>query len=259
MPHLAVALLAVGDGWYGTVLPVAWTADHLRGALAHPLVVPAITNSLRYAAGATALALVLGGFVAWVAVRARPWGWRALDLAATLPLAIPGVILAFGYLALTARTPGLHWLDPRLGAAGILVIAYAVRRLPYAARAIAAGLGQVPPAAEEAAATLGAGPGTRLYRIVAPLCAASIAAAALLAFSLSMLEVGDSLILAQQRADYPITKVIYELVSLLGAGPAIACAFGLWAMTFLALALAGTALLLGRRLGGNLTGRPTGA
>ena len=64
-----------------------------------------------------------------------------------------------------------------------------------------------------------------------------------------MLEVSDSLMLAQ-RADYfPITKTIYELFQLIGTGRYLAAALGVWAMAFLTVAIAGSSLLIGRKLG----------
>ncbi len=49
-----------------------------------------------------------------------------------------------------------------------------------------------------------------------------------------MLEVSDSLILAQEQSHYPITKAIYSLLSALGNGQFLASALGVWAMLFLA-------------------------
>ena len=72
---------------------------------------------------------------------------------------------------------------------------------------------------------------------------------ALFAFSFSMLEVSDSLILAQKAEFYPITRAIYDLSQILGSGPFIACAFGVWAMLFLAAALAAAGTLLGNKIG----------
>jgi len=74
-------------------------------------------------------------------------------------------------------------------------------------------------------------------------------AGALLAFSFSMLEVSDSLILAQREADYPITKAIYELMQFLGDGRYIASALGVWAMAFLAVTILAANGLLGKKLG----------
>ena len=41
----------------------------------------------------------------------------------------------------------------------------------------------------------------------------------LFAFSFSMLEVSDSLILAQKAEYFPITRAIYDLSQILGSGP----------------------------------------
>ena len=64
-----------------------------------------------------------------------------------------------------------------------------------------------------------------------------------------MLEVSDSLVLAQRQQDYPITKAIYELYQLLGDGRLIASALGVWAMCFLRTAILGASIILGRKLG----------
>jgi iron(III) transport system permease protein len=246
-PHAAVALIAVSGSWYGTVLPESLTLRHVERALAHPSVVPGVINSLIYAGGATLLALVIGTFIAWIGTRWRPRGWQLLDGLAMLPLAIPGVILAFGYLVMVMGIPQLRALfDPVRDPTAILIIAYAVRRLPHVVRAGAAGLAQVPVVYEEAAASLGAGLAQRLRRVTLPLVLGSLAAGALLTFSFSMLEVSDSLILAQRHDAFPITKVLFELVNIIGGGPAIACAFAVWAMLFLASALALASALLGR-------------
>ena len=74
-------------------------------------------------------------------------------------------------------------------------------------------------------------------------------AGGLLAFAFAMLEVSDSLILAQKQAFYPITKAIMELFQLLGDGKFIASALGVWAMVFLGVTIVGMSLLLGKKLG----------
>lgn len=246
-PHVVVVLSAFARDWYGTVLPTGWTLAHATSALGEDQVVRGIGNSLGYSAGATVLALVVGTFIAWTSARWRPPGWRILDAAAMVPLAVPGIILAFGYLAMASGIPAMRaWLDPLHNPTLLLIIAYAVRRLPQVVRSAAAGLEQVPAAYEEAAASLGAGFAYRLRRITLPLIGGSLAAGALLTFSFSMLEVSDSLVLAQRKEFHPITRVIFELVQILGPGPALACAFATWAMLFLAAALGAAAALRGR-------------
>jgi iron(III) transport system permease protein len=130
-----------------------------------------------------------------------------------------------------------------------LILAYAVRRLPYVVRSAAAGLEQTSVALEEAGYNLGASRWRVTRKIVLPLLAANLAAGAILAFCFAMLEVSDSLILAQREADFPITKAIFSLAERLGDGPGVASALGVWAMAFLGIALATAAALVGKKAG----------
>ncbi|GAB6048563.1 iron ABC transporter permease [Methyloparacoccus murrellii] len=249
LPHAGVVLMSLAGDWYRTVLPQPLTLAHYRGALGHELTLTAIANSLKYASLATLLDAVLGVAVAWAVVRGTTRWRHWLDTLAMLPLAVPGIVMAFGYLALSREGQPLHGLmlgeDPVL----LLVIAYAMRRLPYVVRSAAAGLQQVSPALEEAAQNLGAAPLRALWRITLPLVAPNLLAGGLLAFAFAMLEVSDSMILAQQTVTFPITKAIYTLASALGDGPAQAAALGVWSMLFLTLTLIAAGLALGRRLG----------
>ncbi|HET9522940.1 MAG TPA: iron ABC transporter permease [Terrimicrobiaceae bacterium] len=249
LPHVGVVLVAFSRDWYGTILPSGWTLEHFREALGHSLTLPSIQNSLKYASLATLVDVVLGIAIAYVVVRTKLPGREILDATAMLPLAVPGLVLAFGYLAMTQEGKFLEALNPIKDPLPILVIAYSVRRLPYVVRSAAAGFQQTSVTLEEAAQNLGCPPLRTLLKITIPLILANLLAGALLAFSFAMLEVSDSLILAQRQQDYPITKAIYELYQLLGDGRYIASALGVWAMCFLGTTIIGASLILGRRLG----------
>jgi len=125
----------------------------------------------------------------------------------------------------------------------LLVVAYAMRRLPFVLRSAEAGLLQLNRSVEDAAQSLGAAPPRILMRVTLPLVLPHLLAGGLFAFALSMLEVSDSLILAQQQAHYPVTKAIWELSQLVGEGRLLAAALGVWAMLLLA-----TAVWVARRL-----------
>ncbi len=251
LPHAGVVVLSLAQDWYGTILPEGWTADHYREALGHPLVVPSIQNSLFYASLATLVDLILGLAIAWVIVRSTIRGRALLDALVMLPLAVPGLVLAFGYLALSQK--GEHFEVLVRGTAQdptwLLVVAYAVRRLPYVVRSAVAGLQQSNLALEEAARSLGASPARTLRRVSLPLLGANLIAGGILAFAFAMLEVSDSLILAQQSEHFPITKAIYSLIGMLGNGYELASSLGVWAMVFLGISIIG-AVVLGGKKGG---------
>ncbi len=250
LPGVGVALVSVAGDWYATVLPSRFTLDHFRSALAHDLVVPSIANSLRYVALSTCLDLAIGVSIAYLAVRGQSAIGKVLDVASMLPLAIPGLVLAFGYLALSHEGRPLAWLNPVKDPTALLVVAYAIRRLPFVVRAASAGFEQLGSTLEEAARNLGASTFGVLRRVSLPLLAPHLLAGAVLAFALSMLEVSDSLILAQRQATFPITKAVFELFQVLGDGRETAAALGVWGMVFLALALAVARSFLGKRWSG---------
>ncbi|HSU67264.1 MAG TPA: iron ABC transporter permease [Tepidisphaeraceae bacterium] len=257
LPHISVVLVSVSatGAWYKSFLPAHFTFDHYRQALVDPLAVPSVWRSLQYASGATVLALIVGYAAAVVVVRSNIRNRWLIDALAMLPLAVPGLVLSFGYLSISiwikgkwgSHTP--FFLDVQEWPAVILVLAYAARRLPYVVRAAAAGLQQTPRDLELAAANIGASRVVVLRRITIPLILANLIAGALLAFAFAMLEVSDSLILAQRIQYYPITKAILDLSQRLGDGLYIASALGVWAMVLLTLTILAANALLGKKLG----------
>jgi iron(III) transport system permease protein len=249
LPHLGVVLIASSKDWYRSVLPTGFTLDNYRAALGHQLTVPAIANSLKFASVSTVIDVILGVAIAYVVVRTRMAGRHVLDFLAMLPLAVPGIVLAFGYLAMSHDGRFFDFINPVRNPTVLLIVAYSIRRLPYVVRSAAAGFQQTSQTLEEAAENLGCPPLRAMIRITLPLIAANLMAGALLAFAFAMLEVSDSIILAQKMVYFPITKAILELFQLLGDGKFLACALGVWAMIFLGTMVAGVSMLLGKRLG----------
>jgi iron(III) transport system permease protein len=261
LPHVGVVLMSVSGvgAWYDSALPTFFTSQHYAHALTHDFTIPSVANSILFASASTALDVGIGLLIAWLIVRSPlARGVRQLlDHLSILPLAVPGIVLAFGYLAISLQlqtwfrgSKSLRDLvDVQENPALLLVVAYAMRRLPYVVRSAVAGLEQTPVDLELAARNLGASAWRTLRRITVPLIAANLLAGALLAFAFAMLEVSDSLILAQKQAYWPITKAIYELFQRLGDGPYIAAALGVWAMALLTLTILTANAFLGRRMG----------
>ncbi len=260
LPHVGViftSLSGVG-AWYDSVLPTSYTLHHFAEALGAPEAFGAIRNSLFLSLSAMMLDIVLGILIAYIVVRTKLVGRHLLDTLCMLPLAVPGLVLAFGFVAMTLRWPfgkggPLEGVFAVLGADPnpfpLLVFAYAVRRLPYIVRAASAGLEQTSGELEEAAINLGASRIMAVRRVIVPLIAANLIAGGLLVFSFSMLEVSDSMILAQKTSHFPITKMIFEYMNRLGDGPYIASAMGVWGMVLLTVTLFGASLMLGKKLG----------
>ena len=261
LPHIGVILTSFSQTgqWYDSVLPRVFTTAHYQHALTHELALPSIRNSLVFSGLSVVLDIAIGLGLGILIVRSKlPVALRALlDSLSMLPLAVPGLVLAFGYLAVSLQIkawfPDWTWLlsviDVQKNPTLLLVMAYAIRRLPYVLRSTVAGLEQIPEELELAAHNIGATRTQTLLKITTPLLGANLVAGALMVFAFTMLEVSDSLILVQKQSYWPITRGIFELFQRLGDGPYIASALGAWAMLLLTLILVLVNSLLGKRVG----------
>jgi iron(III) transport system permease protein len=245
IPHFGVVLTSITARWFLTVLPSEYTLKFYGDVFSHELTLLSIKNSLFLSSVSTIIDIVLGVTIAYLLTRKRVPGRDLLDALAMLPLAIPGLVMAFGYVAAFSATP----LDARINPVPLLIVGYAVRRLPYMVRAAYAGFQQTNVALEEAAMNLGASPLKSLYQITFPLVFANLVAGAVLAFSFAMLEVSDSLVLALKEQNYPITKAIYALLRRIADGPYIASAMGVLGLMLLAGSLFLASRFFGRRMG----------
>ncbi len=261
LPHVGVVLTAFSPpgGWYQSVLPEGMTIDHFTRAMTHPLAAASIQNSLKYAIIATLLAMVLGVSIGYLNTRFKLRGRWLLDGLGMMPLAVPGIVMAFGYIAVSIEfkkwlpddsVPSLlQVLGENADPTAFLVIAYMIRRLPYVLRSAVAGMDQVPIELEDAASVFGSSWIATMRKIVIPLVSANLLAGGVLAFSFAMLEVSDSLLLAQSEQYFPVTKTIYTLFERLGDGPQVASALGVWSMGLLALTLIYVSLIFGKKVG----------
>ncbi|HEX8877267.1 MAG TPA: iron ABC transporter permease [Phycisphaerales bacterium] len=260
LPHAGVVLTSftVPGQWYDSVLPTSWTTAHYREALTARDSFGAIVNSLKLSAAAMLITMVAGVVIAYLIVRTQVKGRALLDALCMLPLAVPGLVMAFGYVAMSLRWP--FGKDGPLGdyvsvlaaepnPVPLLIAAYTIRRLPYIVRSTVAGLEQTSGELEEAAMNLGASRLTAVRRVIVPLIMANLIAGGMLVFSFSMLEVSDSMLLAQQKHQFPLTKAIFAFTERLGDGVYIASAMGVWGMALLTVTLFGASVLLGKKLG----------
>lgn len=252
LPHLGVVVNSFSARWFMSVLPQDWTMENYREVFGMHMTAVSIKNSLQYAMLSSLLDLVLGVIIAYMLVRQNFKGKGMLDVLAMLPLALPGLVTAFAYYVAFTRPPfdGVVWLDPRQNPTLLLVVAYAVHRLPYIVRAAVAGLQQTSVTLEEASANLGARPLRTLWKVTLPLIYANLIAGTIMTFSFAMLDVSKGMILAQETPFYPITKAIYALLGrIIPAAPAIACAMGVLAMLLLGICLFAASKILGQKMG----------
>lgn len=252
LPHLGVVVSSFAERWFFTVLPTEYTTHFYADVFTSRINASYVTNSLLYSGLSCFLDLILGLVIAHLLAREVFPGKSLLDAMAMLPLALPGLVLAFALLV-SFRVHGfgyLDWMNPRINPTFLLVISYSLRRLPYIVRAAYAGYQQTSVTLEEASYNLGAGRWQTLRRVTLPLIAPNLIAGSILTFCFAMLEVSDSLILAMETRFAPITRGIYEILGRPSPDSAsLACALGVMAMALLGGGLWIGSRIMGQRLG----------
>jgi len=153
-------------------------------------VTAAITNSFTLATISAAIDVLLAMLIAYVLVRGKTrWG-GLLDSLVALPNAIPGTVIAVGFIIVFNQPPLLltgTWM--------ILVVSYVVRRLPYAVRACVAMLQQIDSSIEEASVNLGVPPMRTFVRVVVPLMAPAILAGGVMTWVTAISELSSTILL----------------------------------------------------------------
>ncbi len=209
IPQIAVLLVALSDDWFMSILPQRWTVMHFVEVVKHPLSAHSLMTSIWLSAVASILTVLIGFLSAYLVARGRTRVAWIFEIITILPLAIPGIVFAFGYIGAFSGTP----LDNRVNPFPLLIAAYIVRRTPAMVRSAYAGLQEANISMEEAALMVGARPSRIAWRILFPLMGRHLAVGAVLTFAYSMIEVSDGILLAMEERFYPISKAIYALMA----------------------------------------------
>jgi len=195
---LALALIVVP--LIGLVQRAPWSS--LGDQLSSHAVRQALGLSLRCSLSAVGLSLVLGVPLAWMLARTSFPGRRLVRALVLVPMVLPPVVggvallYAFGRRGfaghLLERLTGITLAFTTNGA----ILAETFVAMPFLIIVVEAGLRQVDVRYEEAAATLGAGPWRRFWRVTIPLVFPSLAAGAALAWARALGEFGATITFA---------------------------------------------------------------
>ena len=220
-PHIGILLMSFAKVWSFSVLPDAYTLAHYATVIQDSSKM--ISNTLLYCLTAAGIDILLGVAIAYLILRTKLPGRHWLDHMASAALAIPGLVLAIGYLRMFKGMTLPFTETPIVTTWVLIMIAYAVRRLPYALRSCMAALQQVHESLEEVASSLGASRMTTIRRIVVPLMAGGILAGFVTSFITASVELSATLLLTSVESNAPMSYGIYlYMQSLAGRGPGAA-------------------------------------
>ena len=244
LPHTGVLLLAFAGQWGSSLLPDWFTLNNFVRVLNGPNFVRYIENSFIYSTAATIIIVILGVSAAYLVSRKKVVGMGSLDTLVTLPIAIPGIVIAAGLFIQFLASP----ISPLVSAAPLLIISYTIRKFPFTVRAAFSGLEQTDKAMDEAAVVLGASRTRTFFTIIVPLVLLNVLAGGMLSFIYSMSEVSTSILIGGANPPTaPWTYGMYNTLYGLGGGVFAAAAMGVLLMLLQFVALTAANVILRRR------------
>jgi ABC-type Fe3+ transport system permease subunit len=190
-----------------TALPSSWTLAHYTEVVAHPLTRSSFSISVVLSLLTIIIGSIIGVIIAYLQQRSPTLLSRIISLSLLLPLALPGILFAFGYLQVFSHTI----LDPRTFPLPLLLLAYIARRIPIIVNTINGAIASLPVSMEESAWCIGASRLTTLRRIVIPQIRGALAGAGILTGIACMVEVSESMFLCLDEKYYPVSKALYAL------------------------------------------------
>jgi thiamine transport system permease protein len=234
----------VTDGGYGWDHYLALATDERATVLAVPAG-EAIRNSLLFGAGATLVALVVGGLAATAATIGEGRLTSVVDRALMVPLGTSAVTIGFGFLLALRRPPvdlrASPWLVP---------IAQALIATPFVVRTLVPVLRAIDQRLRDAAAVLGASPWRVWLEVDLPIVGRALLVAAGFSFAIAVGEFGATVFVA--RANLPTMPV--AIFRLLGR-PGVANFGQAMAMSTVLMMITASALLAIDRLRVGQVGR----
>jgi iron(III) transport system permease protein len=182
---------------------------------------------LLLAAGMTLIAVPLGAMLAFLMIRTDVPGRRWLAPLILLPIFLPALVLAFGYVEAFGPVGILtktfnQWIGAvpwNISSLPFLITTAGLTHVPYAYLCVAASLRYLGGDREETARSAGAGPWRVAFGVSLPTTMPAIVVAAALVFFLGFELFGLPLVLSGAQGTLVLATYLYSLSSKLGAPP----------------------------------------
>lgn len=151
--------------------------------------------------------VVLGILISYLTVRKQSPLNSALDMITMFPYIIPGSVLGISFLFAFNNPPLLL-----SGTALIMIISFAIRRMPYTIRSSTAIIGQISPSMEEAAISLGATEIKSFTKVTVPMMMPGVLAGAIMSWVTVISELSSSIILYTNSTQTLTVSIYTEVI-----------------------------------------------
>lgn len=192
LPFFSIALTSLLDAWGADI---TWENISLRNyryiLFEYKLTKDALKNSLLLAISAATISMILGSLIAYISVKTKIRGRKALETVAQIPYTIPGTVVAIAMILAWSGRYGINLYNTFW----ILLVAYVAHYIAFAIRTTSASLEQIHSSLEEAARISGGSWLKSLRDIVIPLIRPGLVAGWFLIFMPALRELTMSILL----------------------------------------------------------------
>jgi putative spermidine/putrescine transport system permease protein len=224
VPTLRMIAYSLSGTVEAGVYQPGWTLENYRRLVAVDLYGVVLWRTLRVAALASLVCVVLAYPLALAIARGTPTLARTVTMVLVAPLLVNVVIRSYGWSAILSRQGALNWALDSLGMiTSPLLILYTETAvliasvhvfLAFMVLPLAAALGRIDPAVERAAAVLGASPWRVFWRVTVPLSLPGLAVGISLVFSLTAAAYVTPQILGGNFAPFLGTLIEQQILTL---------------------------------------------
>ena len=190
-------------------IPDPWTLRNWSTVLTDELFLQSLGNTVVLASSTAMAAVLLHSLIAYIVVRTRYGGRRALDVISWLPFTVPGIILGLALLWLFLTVGALR---PLYGTMALLIVAGLVSGMPLGVQIIKSGFMQLASDLEEASRVAGASWWTTYRKIVLRLLAPTLVAVGMITFVGAARNIGNIALLATS-ANRPLSILQLDYVA----------------------------------------------
>jgi len=177
----------------------------------------ATNNTLIISILTLAIIILLAVLIAYLVVRRGNLVSQAIDTISMMPYIMPGAVIGIALVIVFSKKPFCI-----AGTLGIMVVALAIRRLPFTSRSATATMMKISPSIEEAAISLGASKIKSFARITVPMMSSGIISGAVLSWVSIITEMSSGVILYNNKT---ITLTIGTYVEINNGVYGVAAAF----------------------------------
>ncbi|MBI4288047.1 MAG: iron ABC transporter permease [Chloroflexi bacterium] len=169
---------------FGVFLEEPFTVKHWRGAFADPRLFNSFKNTMIVGMVSATGGMILYSFMSYIISRTKFAGRHALDFIAWLPWAVPGMVMALGFL--WAYVGGIKLPFTLYGTIYLMMLVFVVRGFPLGVRVMNGAMVQLGGELEESSRVLGASWFYTFRRVIAPLLTPSFIGAWIITFVIAV-------------------------------------------------------------------------